>query len=277
LIKAWVKSGGRLASELRGIAKILSLQDAARYVVAVLHELPEIVRTRTLVPADRHATGREMSFHVFGTEIQLSGDLLSSAREIYGRRVYFAMPQFRIQANDVVVDLGANAGVFTTLAARIARKVIAVEAQIGFCDEIRRNIKHNRSHADVAVEFGLVGSSSGCLADDQSVETASHFNGVRPPVLALCDILDRHKVEHVDFMKIDIEGSEFALFKEAHEWLPRTSKIAMEVHPLFGDPHELDGLLKRSGFCTTLLTDDLRPSHVISERGGYIYAWRPEP
>ncbi len=274
MIDAWLKAGARLCSELRGIAEVVSLPEAARYAAAVASELPEVLRTRTLVPADRRAAGRDVTFHVFGTEVRLSGDLFSGAREIYGRRVYFALPHFRIHPGDVVVDLGANCGIFTTLAACVARKVIAVEAQIGFCSEIRRNLERNRCYANVAVEFGLVGASSGSFADDQLIETSSHFNGVRPPVLALRDVFDRHGAERVDFMKIDIEGSEFALFNEADEWLPRISKIAMEVHPVFGDPKELEGLLKLGGFCTALLAADLQPSRIISEHGGYLYAWR---
>jgi hypothetical protein len=95
------------------------------------------------------------------------------------------------------------------------------------------------------------------------METASHFNGVRPPIGALRDVLDRQGAEHVDFKKIDIGGSEFALFKEADEWLPRISKLTMELLPAFGDPKELEGLLKRTGFCTALLAADLQSTPII--------------
>ncbi|MCL2448478.1 MAG: FkbM family methyltransferase [Polyangiaceae bacterium] len=274
VIHAWLQAGAQLGQEMRGVAEVMSPADAARYVANVAIELPAVVRSRTLSPADRLMGGRALSFHISGTTVRLPGALFSGAREIYGRRVYFALPQFRIRPGDTVVDVGANAGVFTVLAARLARRVIAFEAQSGFCDEIRSNAKLNGCEANVSVEFGIVGESSGFFASPSGLESASHFRGVWPPALKMREILDRHGVDRVDFMKIDIEGSEFGLLRDASAWLPRTNKIAMEVHPAFGDPLEIEALLLRAGFATALLSEKLRPTRSVSERGGYLYAWR---
>jgi len=54
---------------------------------------------------------------------------------------------------------------------------------------------------------------------------------VVPPVVALGDVLDTHRFERVDLLKIDIEGSEFSLFEGECGWLDRVQRITMEVHP----------------------------------------------
>jgi FkbM family methyltransferase len=265
--------GRRLLREIHGVSRIASPSETVRYVVDIAATLPRIIRARTLMPADQRAAGRVFRFRVSGTQIELPGDLFSSAREIYGRGVYFAMPQFSIHPGDTVVDLGANQGVFTVLAGRIARKVIAIEAQSGFCKAIQDNAKRNDCSGAVVVEFGILGSSTGIFADNTSLVNASHYDGVRPPELSMSDVLQRNRVDRVDFLKIDIEGSEFALLRDAAAWLPTVRKIAMEVHTDFGDPSELEALLKREGFETALLSADLLPARRL-QTCGYLYAWR---
>jgi hypothetical protein len=63
--------------------------------------------------------------------IDLDGWLFSGAREMYCRQVYFPSAEFELQAGALVMDLGANAGLFSVPAGRIGWRVIAVEAQRG--------------------------------------------------------------------------------------------------------------------------------------------------
>jgi FkbM family methyltransferase len=269
-----LKATRRLASELSAIGATASMECSARYLASIVATLPAIVRTRTLVPADAMMADRLCHFRPFGTRVVLPGSLFAGAREIYARQVYFALPQFRLRSGDTVVDLGANHGVFTTLAACIAKKVIAIEAQSGFFDGIRQNIALNHCAADVTLEFGLVGARSGMFADETVLTTASHYGG-QPPTLAMADVFRTHGLERVDFLKMDIEGSEFALLREHSEWLAKVSKIVMEVHPEFGAAADLVESLARAGFRTDLRDDELHPtSHLTDVRGGFLYGWR---
>jgi len=43
-------------------------------------------------------------------------------------------------------------------------------------------------------------------------------------------LLDRYGFEHVDFLKLDIEGSEFEVFSTRPSWLARVRAIAIELH-----------------------------------------------
>jgi hypothetical protein len=51
----------------------------------------------------------------------------------------------------------------------------------------------------------------------------------------------------VDFLKVDIEGSEFALFDDCGTWIDRVHYIAMEVHNDCGDSQALQRRLREQG------------------------------
>jgi FkbM family methyltransferase len=54
--------------------------------------------------------------------------------------------------------------------------------------------------------------------------------------ITIDQIVERYKWEHIDILKVDIEGAEKELFSSNYEhWLSRTSSIAIELHD-FIDP-----------------------------------------
>src|SRR5712664_322583 len=108
-----------LVRELSAVLQIGGWRCFMTYVGQILYNAPAIAKSKSLAPADRGMIGGRYTFKIFGQNIFLDGALFGGAREIYGRKVYFALPDFRLRSTDVVVDLGANAGVFTVLAGRL--------------------------------------------------------------------------------------------------------------------------------------------------------------
>lgn len=47
---------------------------------------------------------------------------------------------------------------------------------------------------------------------------------------SLTDIMEMYKLDHVDILKIDIEGSEKEVFENDHEWLAKTDLVIIELH-----------------------------------------------
>lgn len=261
----------KMYEELVSIKHLCGYSCLSKYLLQVLSHAPAIAASRSLIPADAAMGGRSLLFNVFREEIVLNGELIGAARELYGRKVYFALPDFHIRPGDVVVDLGANAGVFTTLAARLARRVIAVEAQSEFVDCIRTNLRRNSCEEKAAVVFGLIGSGAGLLSDRETLESASHYN-LPPPSLTMDGLLREHGVGVVNFLKVDIEGSEFDLFFNDNGWLSRVERIAMEVHLQFGDAGALSALLDGRGFDVVLLDNRQRVVTRLEGAGGYLFA-----
>ena len=269
-----VTGGRRFLKELHHVWSHADLRTFLVYASRAAGSVPEILRTKSLACIDAAMSGRRCRFTPFDrTTVELDGIYFSGAREIYCRGVYFALPGFGIGRDDVCVDLGANAGVFTTLAARCGKKVIAVEAQSEFLPLIRQNLLRNNCLDKASVEFGLIGSTTGKLSDPAERRNCSHWRE-EAPALLLPEVLGRHEVTRVDFLKVDIEGSEFGLFDGDCDWLRKVRRVAMEVHCRFGDVNSICARLENYGFKTWLVDNRQTVVSRLSESSGYLFARR---
>ena len=144
-----------------------------------------------------------------------------------------------------------NTGVFSVAAAVAATsgRVIAVEAQGAYAEIIRHNAETNSVGNRVVVHHAVVGPDTGWFARTHAIH-GSHYT-TPPRTLTMPELLAENHLDQIDFLKVDIEGSEFALFGEDLDaWLPRVRRIAMEVHGDSGKPDDLRDLLVRSGYTT---------------------------
>lgn len=266
----------RLWDDLQAVRRHADGSTFLAYTRGIVKTCPAIIRTNTLLAADAQMRGRSCTFTpIAGRSISLDGSHFSGAREMYCRRVYFRVPGFDITANDVVVDVGANRGLFTTMAAVYGRRVLAIEAQQSFVPAIKDNLERNGCLDKARIEVALVGDASGLLRTSEA-ETDSAVWEERPPVVAMTDLLNRHGIEHVDLMKIDIEGSEFALLSADVAWLDIVDRLVMEVHTrVGGNVPDLQAVLHGFGFSTVMTeahTADRVPT--IAGECGYLYATR---
>lgn len=126
-----------------------------------------------------------------------------------------------LQKTDVVLDIGANIGAFTVLAAPKVRHVIAVEPL--FCGELKMNIELNKLDNVRLLPYALgwvspfsehYGRISFC-GEDELVQYIEFKD-----ILASCP-------ERPNFLKIDCEGGEWSLRKEDLEGF---RAVEAEVH-----------------------------------------------
>jgi FkbM family methyltransferase len=263
----------RLRSELGLVLEIGGLPTLLAYLRELAAAAPEVARERSLAPADRRMKGRFIAFAAEGQRVVLDGSAIGLAREIYGRRCYFSAPGFAIRPGDTVVELGAQVGVFTALAAKLARRVVAVEAQVGFAEELRENLRRNGGLEKTAIEHGLIGGSRGMLSDEAELRAASHYRGVAPPRIGMNDIVQKHGIQTIDFLKMDIEGSEFDVVLKDNDWLSITRRIAMEVHCDYGSVGELRDALVSRGFRVQLFDEESAPAERLPGRSGFLFAF----
>lgn len=232
--------------------------------------LPQIIKYGDLRPLDSamgkvakvfNYSGRKILFdcHYADAIIHDGSFTFGLVREILIRNCYLRyMPADSLSNLHVVVDLGANRGLFSIMAASFAKKVISVEALPDFAAVIAHNAHLNEFH-NLAIESKFIGAG-GLLAESNL------------PAVDFKDLLDQHGVDTVDLLKIDIEGSEFSLFRSP-EWLSRVKRICMEVHSDYGKPSEIVACLNAYGFNMAFADSDLR--RVTSDQHfDFIYAWR---
>ncbi|MBE7244189.1 MAG: FkbM family methyltransferase [Actinomycetospora chiangmaiensis] len=146
----------------------------------------------------------------------------------------------RLRAGDLYVDIGANVGYFTTLAAKIvgpAGRVISVEADPRTYDQLKENIRLNRFENVTA--HNVAATAERCEVSIRQGEAHNAGSnsvviggyGLTVPGLPLREILGED-LGRVRFIKIDIEGSEApvleAILDDLDEF-PRDLIVASEV------------------------------------------------
>jgi FkbM family methyltransferase len=129
----------------------------------------------------------------------------------------------------VVLDIGANHGLYTLLASKRvgpAGKVIAFEPSQRERKALRIHLTLNRCHNAIIRDLAL-GNESGERELYVVEERAAGCNSLRPPavdakttlasvqVARLDDVLLGEKINRVDFIKLDVEGAELDVLKGA--------------------------------------------------------------
>lgn len=161
--------------------------------------------------------------NVFGAKMRL--DLSEHIQRYiymgaYEREETVAVKHY-LRAGWTVVDVGANVGYFTALAASgvgSAGRVIAIEPSAVAFARLSSMIAENRLTQCAALNVGLADRSGECALyrDPQSTNHTptmvrhgtSEFASAPVKIRLLDDVLDEQRVGMVDLLKIDVEGYE---------------------------------------------------------------------
>lgn len=141
-----------------------------------------------------------------------------------------------LSANSVVVDIGANVGIFSLFAARKARMVYALEP--ASCNFARLTQNVSRARNIVPLNMACSGKDGRAALDLRInpvsfslVSDGPSTNCETVTVIALNTLFERYKIAECDFLKLDCEGSEFdILLNSDPSLMKRVQQIAMEYH-----------------------------------------------
>lgn len=269
-----VNAGTKFVSEIVNVWRICEVKVALVYTLHAIVSIPRLLLSKSLASIDAKMVDRLCTFKINSKErvklkIDQPGNNFGLAREIYGRQVYFAKAKRKIAQGDRVVDLGANVGVFSLLAAKLGARVIAVEATATHVDNLRYHALLNQCEHKIASYQGVVGSRSGVYA-----QIGNNFSTGKMQELDLTNILIEQGIQSINFLKLDIEGSEFDLFLSRPAWLNKVEQISMEIHPSFGVVSDLVAVLEEVGFEVQIFNRDLLPTTKVCTDFGYLFAYR---
>lgn len=199
-------------------------------------------------------------------------------KEIFQHQSY-CRPGFELRPTDTVVDLGGNIGLFALWASPQAARVVSIEpTKVIGCLEQSLALNGIRN---VSVVRCAVSDKPGTLEllEYPGFNAVSHSASFQParwgqrlinlfyrkereapqrvscPCQTLDDILRTQNVDRVDFLKVDCEGGEYAVFDSiSDESLRRISRIALEFHVYnpSHDYHRIVSRLKSAGFDVTV-------------------------
>ena len=211
--------------------------------------------------------------------IEVPGRLMHTYKECFFDQGYLRKLKFFSvgKPNPVIVDIGANAGYFSLfMFSRFpGAKILAYEPVPA---NFRLLSKYQAQNPGLNfLIFPLaVGSESGSIRlnmdtsnDYTTAASVFSLNGSNESLEVRCTdllkIFGDNSLGHIDFLKLDCEGSEYdILYSASHGVLSRISCIAMETHS--GKSKEQNGeslanYLKQSGF-------------EVATRPAKVWAWR---
>jgi len=216
-------------------------------------------------------------------EIAVDLKMLPPFKEIFFDKVYLneITQKYMTSQSPVIVDIGANVGFFSLfmLSRFPEARVIAFEP-MPFNFKVLEEYKRRYPQFDLtAVNMAVYDKEGSIVLNASSLDSFTTMSSVMAggkrtetievKAAAFSSIFADYKLSSIDFLKLDCEGSEYAiLYSALEDLLERVKIMGIETHPGAKKNENLDSLshfLTQRGFVQK-----------ISRKGdnGYIWAWR---
>jgi FkbM family methyltransferase len=244
---------------------------ALRWYGAVLRHAPTILRERKFYSADHEMNGI-LRFHLLGRDFTIDNTRPRNSypflREFFVRQIYFR--EFKQLNFDTCLDLGCNTGEVSSYLMHLAGphgRVVGIDPLTYPGNVVRSRL----------VDIPSIKIHQGVLCGESIRHDSAALHAMCDPydfdtnlAITVEELMKTYGLHHVDFLKMDIEGAEFSIFRDSVSWLDGVDNLAMEVHNRVGNPNEIIDRLQQKGFRVKWLDDAgyrVEPRHA-----GYIYA-----
>lgn len=202
-------------------------------------------------------------------------------REIYDYQLYDRSTDFIPSHGWTVLDVGANAGIYTIQQALRGAHVYAFEPNPHCFRRLSKNVEANNLTHNVHAFDAALGAAPGMgtlIVSPESTPggvveaveaTDVATNDVTVRIVSLDQVVSEQGIRHIDLLKIDAEGAEVDILHGAEHTLSIVDRIVLEYHS--------DALLAQA---TTFLhehgfTPVLRIANVMGGNAGILYADKP--
>lgn len=152
--------------------------------------------------------------------------------EIFVQDVYQKF--FRVEQNDVVVDIGASAGPFTyNILKNNPQKVYCLEPHKNLFKTLTKNLDLN-SDKVVLINKGIADTDGEIIFKGLYNKDSSEMwsKEVTADAMTFKTLIESYNIQKINFLKTDCEGGEYDIFnQENFEWIKQNvEKIAGEWH-----------------------------------------------
>jgi FkbM family methyltransferase len=183
--------------------------------------------------------------------------IISDAYEIKTIKEFISLSK----GKDLVIDVGAHIGKYTILAAKLSKKVIAIEPNKENFTILERNIRLNRLNNVYALNLAAfnknsklklyIGDTSGQHSIFKKYGNYQSVDGIK-----LDSLFKRLNIKKVDLIKIDVEGAELQVLLGMLEYLKkrRVKNIIIEVKP--NNLRKIKRLFEKLGYLIKKIEDE---------------------
>jgi FkbM family methyltransferase len=172
---------------------------------------------------------------------------------------------FEIKEHDTVIDIGAHIGTFSVQAAKSAYKgkIYSFEPFPENFSLLQQNLQLNKIEnvtpyrtaisdcGGFAPLFISKDNSGGHSLIKNAPAVRNSINSIRVETKALEQIVQENKIKHINFLKMDCEGSEYNILLSTPEGLfKKIDKISVECHNIgkISNKKIVNELLEKRGF-----------------------------
>lgn len=219
-------------------------------------------------PLPCNPDNEEFLFATLGDEIfpRAYGDTSLAAEGPY------EIPPVDLKPGDVVIDAGANIGLFSCCAASIGCDVMAFEPDedprkaLEKQKEIYPNIKiFPMGLSDEDGEATFYFSSTGSANTSLAIKYGQTLAEKKIAIAKLDTLVENGTIPRVDFIKADVEGAERNLLLGAQEVMRRFApKLSICTYHLPDDKEVLTSIVKKAN-----------PNYIIEHKWRKLYAYVP--
>lgn len=186
-------------------------------------------------------------------------------QEIYRDKVY--KPFIEDKKDLIVLDVGANIGLFTQYVSEYAKQVYSIEPSDIHSRALNKLVTFNQLKNVTTIKKALSNKDGEATFYHNSNVTMFSLNpiidntGVKETVqtITLGTLFKDFNINKVDFMKLDVEGSEGLVInsKDFAELAPKIKTIVFEWHNWSGfNPDQLVNTLRDYGYTISKLKTD---------------------
>jgi FkbM family methyltransferase len=174
--------------------------------------------------------------------------------------------------NKIVFDIGANIGLASLYLKDFADKIYAFEPNpyifpclVKNTEKYPQIIPINKGIFNRTAELPMYGKEN--EVPQSFVKNKAHTIQTMAKIIRIDEFMEENKIEHIDFLKIDVEGAEYTIFMDE-----AFSSIASKVDVICGESHNTDDglmpilipeILKDYGF-KTRFKEELKPNYTLN-------------
>lgn len=174
---------------------------------------------------------------------------------------------FKIEKGDTVIDIGAHVGIFSALAAKLAKN-----GKVYSFEPFRKNFIRLNYHREINKLGNLIIENKGVSDKNKKSKiylieknTGGHSTNINKfkylnekvvssdviQCISLKYIFDKYKIRKCNFLKLDCEGEEYKILSALPgKYFKMIDKIVLEFHPVVNELKLAEYLIKRGYYIT---------------------------